>query len=288
VLTRNEAALIVAADGAVREVLGWDAEELVGLASTKLIHPEDQASAVGAWFDMLGEPGCARTWRGRYRAGDGTWQWVEATNTNHLDDPDDPRVVSSIVRVTVDEVTIEEELRARKQLISRLSDALPVGLFQIDADRNVTFTNDRLHSIIEATPAATADAQFASVFPEDRDRFESAVGRLARRGGRRPRSAIPHRHRRPRGANSGVSGEPQAPDRRHRNRDRRDRVPQRHHRQRATSTRAGTARQRRRADRLYESHGNVGAARHPVARARRTPGWSRDRVRRSRSLQAGQ
>lgn len=175
VLIRNEAALIVAANGAVREVLGWGAEELVGLASTKLIHPEDQASAVAAWFDMLGEPGCARTWRGRYRSGDGTWQWVEATNTNYLDDREDPRVVSSIVRVTVDEVTIEEELRARKQLLSRLSDALPVGLFQIDADRNVTFTNDRLHTIIEATPAASADAQFASVFSDDRDRFESAL-----------------------------------------------------------------------------------------------------------------
>lgn len=174
-LIRNDAALIVAAEGAVREVLGWSVDELVGLASTTLIHPEDQASAVGAWFDMLGEPGCTRTWRGRYRSGAGTWQWIEATNTNRLDELNDPKVVSSIIRVTIDEVTIEEELRARKQLLSRLSDALPVGLFQIDVSRHVTFTNDRLHAIIEAAPAATADAQFASVLSDDRDRFESAL-----------------------------------------------------------------------------------------------------------------
>jgi diguanylate cyclase (GGDEF)-like protein/PAS domain S-box-containing protein len=175
VLFRNEVAQIVAAEGAVREVLGWSADELVGLASTTLVHPEDQASAIGVWFDMLGEPGRTRTWRGRYRTGQGTWQWVEATNTNRLDDSDDPKVVSSIIRVTVDEVTIEEELRARKQLLNRLSDALPVGLFQIDLSRHVTFTNDRLHAIIETAPAATADAQFASVISDDRGRFESAL-----------------------------------------------------------------------------------------------------------------
>jgi diguanylate cyclase (GGDEF)-like protein/PAS domain S-box-containing protein len=174
VLIRNDVAVIVATEGPVQEVLGWAADELVGLASTTLIHPEDQSSAVGAWFDMLSEPGCTRTWRGRYRSGGGAWQWIESTNTNHLDD-DDPRVVSSIIRVTVDEVTMEEELRARKQLLNRLSDALPVGLFQVDVSRHVSFTNDRLHTIIEAAPAATADAQFASVLPEDRDRFESAL-----------------------------------------------------------------------------------------------------------------
>lgn len=175
VLIRNDAALIVAAEGAVREVLGWGADELVGLASTTLIHSEDQASAVAAWFDMLGQPGCTKTWRGRYRSSDGTWQWVEATNTNRLDDPDDPKVVSSIIRVSVDEVTTEEELRARKQLLSRLSDALPVGLFQIDVRRHVTFTNDRLHAIIEAPPAATADAQFVSVLSDDRGLFDYAL-----------------------------------------------------------------------------------------------------------------
>jgi diguanylate cyclase (GGDEF)-like protein/PAS domain S-box-containing protein len=174
VLIRNDVAVIVGTDGPVQEVLGWAAHELIGLASTSLIHPEDQASAVGAWFDMLSEPGCTRSWRGRYRSGDGSWLWIESTNTNHLDDHD-PRVVSSIIRVTVDEVTIEEELRARKQLLNRLSDALPVGLFQIDASRHVSFTNDRLHAIIEAPPAATADAQFASVFADDRERFDSAL-----------------------------------------------------------------------------------------------------------------
>jgi diguanylate cyclase (GGDEF)-like protein len=114
-------------------------------------------------------------WRGRYRARAGTWRWVESLNTNILDDPDDPRVKSSLRPVTVDQVGIEEELRSRKQLISRLSDSLPVGLFQIDLRRHLTFTNDRLHVIIQTPAAATTEAQFALVHPDDRDRLESAL-----------------------------------------------------------------------------------------------------------------
>src|SRR5262249_17884448 len=144
-LLRNDAALIVAVDGALDEVLGWAPEDLIGKPSTAFIPPEDPPSAGGAWVDMLGAPREGRTWRGRYRASDGSWRWVETVNENRLDDPDYPVVVSTMTPVTVDEVGVEEELRSRKQLLSRLSDALPVGIFQVDRDRHLTFTNDRLH-----------------------------------------------------------------------------------------------------------------------------------------------
>ena len=62
-----------------------------------------------------------------------------------------------------------------KQLISRLSDSLPAGLFQIDLRRHLTFTNDRLHVIIQTPAAATTEAQFAAVHPDDRDRLETAL-----------------------------------------------------------------------------------------------------------------
>jgi diguanylate cyclase (GGDEF)-like protein/PAS domain S-box-containing protein len=175
VLIRNELGLIVAAEGDVFEVLGWDAEELIDCSSTTLIHPEDQTSAIAAWLVMIESRGTTATWRGRYRSRAGTWRWVESMNTNHLDDPDEPRVTSALRAVTVEQVGIEEELRARKQLISRLSDSLPVGLFQIDLRRHITFTNARLHVIIQTPPAATTEAQFAALHPDDCDRLETAL-----------------------------------------------------------------------------------------------------------------
>lgn len=175
VLIRNEMGGIVAARGDVFGVLGWTADDILGQSSSTLIHPEDQASAISAWLSMIDAPGTSVAWRGRYRAHAGTWRWVESLNTNDLDDPDEPRVTSVLRVVTVDQVGIEEELRSRKQLISRLSDSLPVGLFQIDLRRHLTFTNDRLHVIIQTPAAATAEAQFAAVHPDDRERLDTAL-----------------------------------------------------------------------------------------------------------------
>ena len=173
--TRDAAAVITSVDDAMLDVLGWSPERLVGRPSTVFIHPEDQPSAIAAWFTMLSAPGDTRVWRGRYQGADGTWKWVETVNVNRLDNPDDPVVASTMSLVTPDQVGVEEELRARKELLSRLSDALPVGLFQIDAQQLITFTNDRLHSILGFPAAATAHAQFANVVPDDLIRLDAVL-----------------------------------------------------------------------------------------------------------------
>jgi len=173
--TRDAAGLITAADEAMTEVLGWSPDRLIGRPSTEFIHPEDQPSAIATWFMMLGAPGETKVWRGRYQGADGTWKWVETVNRNDLDDPDNPLVSSTMTLVAVDQVGVEEELRARKQLLTRLSDALPVGLFQIDGHRLIAFTNDRFHAIVGCPPAATAHAQFATVVPDDLRRLDEVL-----------------------------------------------------------------------------------------------------------------
>jgi len=60
-------------------------------------------------------------------------------------------------------------------MLSRLADALPDGIFQIDLQRNVMFTNDRLHAILASPPAATVDAQFAAVSEKDWECFDAAL-----------------------------------------------------------------------------------------------------------------
>ena len=77
--------------------------------------------------------------------------------------------------VTVEKVSLAEALRAREQLLTRLSDVLPIGVFQIDAAGTVTFANDQLSTIIGHSPSATVEAQFSTIDVNDRPRFLDAV-----------------------------------------------------------------------------------------------------------------
>jgi diguanylate cyclase (GGDEF)-like protein/PAS domain S-box-containing protein len=174
-IVRDAAAVIISVGEEITDVLGWLPGEFIGHPSTDFVHPEDQPSAVAAWFEMMEAPGVTRTWQGRYRASDGAWRWVESLNVSHLDDPQNPIVQTTMRLVAVDQVSVAEELRARKQLLSRLSDAMPIGMFEIAADRSVTFTNDRLHLILGHSASATIEAQFSNVVDEDRSDLETAL-----------------------------------------------------------------------------------------------------------------
>jgi diguanylate cyclase (GGDEF)-like protein/PAS domain S-box-containing protein len=172
-MTRDAVGVIMSVDDSIVEMLGWRPDQLVGSPSTTFLHPEDKASGIAAWLDMITSPGTTRLWRGRYQTADGLWRWVQTVNC--LEGSDNPVVVSMMTLVTVEQVGVEEELRTREQLLSRLSDALPVGLFQIDVARNVTFTNDRLHSIVGVPATATIEAQMSAVVANDRPILESAL-----------------------------------------------------------------------------------------------------------------
>ncbi len=172
---RDAAGVIIFVGTEMPDVLGWRPEELVGRPSTDFIHPEDQASAITAWFAMLDTGGDVGVWQGRYRSSDGSWRWIESTNVNRLNDESNPIVISVLRRVTVEKVSLTETLRAREQLLTRLSDVLPIGVFQIDAMRTVTFANDQLMRIVGHSPSATVEAQFSTIDVNDRQRFLDAV-----------------------------------------------------------------------------------------------------------------
>jgi diguanylate cyclase (GGDEF)-like protein/PAS domain S-box-containing protein len=174
-LVRNEAALITEVEESIVEILGWRPDQVLDSPPTALVHPDDLARAVAAWFSMIDAPGSTQTWRGRFRTADGGWCWIEAQNTNRLDDPDDPGIFTVIRRCEADSLDLEEELRAREELIARLTDALPVGVFQVDRDRRMLFTNGRLHHILGTPPVPDMASQFSAVADHDLRQLNEAV-----------------------------------------------------------------------------------------------------------------
>lgn len=173
-MQKDERSFVVGIDDALTQILGWSAEEMVGHRSIEFIHPDDHALAIDNWMEMLASPGPGRRVRLRHRRRDGSWVWFEVTNHNLLDDPSQERVVAEIVDIS-DEMAAHEELRAREQLLDRLAEAIPLGLFQVDAEGEIVYTNDRLHEIVGVKRAASVQAQMATLLDEDQAALKSAL-----------------------------------------------------------------------------------------------------------------
>jgi diguanylate cyclase (GGDEF)-like protein/PAS domain S-box-containing protein len=178
---KDEKSTIVAVDDALTQILGWSPEEMEGRRTLDFIHPEDHPLAIDNWMQMLALPGPGRRVRLRHQSKSGGWVWFELTNHNLLNDPDHSCVISEMVDIS-DEMETQEALRAREQLLDRLAETVPVGLFQIDADRQIVYVNDRLRAILGIDSATTVDEQLATVVAPDRAALEEALADVLDRG----------------------------------------------------------------------------------------------------------
>jgi diguanylate cyclase (GGDEF)-like protein/PAS domain S-box-containing protein len=180
-IEKDQRSFIVKTDDALTEILGWSAEELLGRRAIEFMHPDDHALAIDNWMEMLASPGPGRRVRLRHRHRNGSWVWFEVTNHNLLDDPDRKCVVGEIVDIS-DEMAAQEELRAREQLLDRLAEAIPLGLFQVDAAGAIVYTNDRLHEILGVQRVTRLEEQMASVVQSDQAALSAAMGDVLRSG----------------------------------------------------------------------------------------------------------
>ncbi len=178
---KDDTSTIISIDEAVTQILGWSPEEMEGRRLLDFIHPDDHRLAIDNWMQMLALSGPGRRVRLRHRTKDDNWVWFELTNHNLLADPEHGCVISEMVDIS-DEMAAQEALRAREQLLDRLAETVPVGLFQLDADRRIVYVNDRLREILGVDSATTVDAQLATVVPSDRATLEQALDRVLGEG----------------------------------------------------------------------------------------------------------
>jgi diguanylate cyclase (GGDEF)-like protein/PAS domain S-box-containing protein len=168
VMRKDRMGMILSVDAAATAILGWQADELVGHRTLEFIHPDDQERAVANWMELYGREGLSQRVRLRHRHKDGSWVWLEVTNHNRLEDPDDPCVLADYVDVS-DEVMALDALRDNERLLRRLTEALPVGVLYIAADGTVNYGNEHLASIVGVDWASTAEEQFAKAAGPHRD-----------------------------------------------------------------------------------------------------------------------
>ncbi|HWX95788.1 MAG TPA: diguanylate cyclase, partial [Solirubrobacteraceae bacterium] len=159
--------MIVKADGATSRMLGYAEGELVGHRSLEFIHPDDHALAIDNWLQMLAVPGPGRRVRLRHKRRDGSWIWLELTNHNLFHDAEYECAVSELV-------DISEEMAAH-ELVDRLARAVPVGLLQVNRERQIDYSNDRLHEILGVERTDSLDVLLARIAADDRKRLEGLL-----------------------------------------------------------------------------------------------------------------
>jgi diguanylate cyclase (GGDEF)-like protein/PAS domain S-box-containing protein len=149
-LLEDENAKVIESDDAFTEMFGYTPEELIGESVLDQIHPDDQGRAVEGWLTTLSTRRDQLT-RMRRRRKDGSWVWVDTTLHNYLNQADRNYVLVELIDVSA-EMAAQEALQEREELLRRLTDAMPVGLMQLDRDRNVVYHNARLEQILRTSP----------------------------------------------------------------------------------------------------------------------------------------
>lgn len=178
---KSESGVVLEIDEATTQMLGWTPEQIVGQSSLILVHPDDHERAVGSWLEMMSKPGSTARTRLRYQHADGRWLWIELTNTNLLDDPDEGVVVCECLDLT-DEMAAHEALRAREELLDRIAETIPIGLLQYDHERRIVYANERTTRICTGGTVSPNGDPFARMLPGDRQLLDELLDATMRDG----------------------------------------------------------------------------------------------------------
>jgi diguanylate cyclase (GGDEF)-like protein/PAS domain S-box-containing protein len=148
-LLEDEGARVLECDESFIQMFGYTPEELIGNSVLDQIHPDDQGRAVEGWLAVLATRRAQQT-RLRRRRKDGSWMWVDTTLHNFLNEPDRNYVLVELIDISA-EMSAQEALQEREELLRRLTDAMPVGLLHLDTDRRVVYNNARLLDILHGS-----------------------------------------------------------------------------------------------------------------------------------------
>jgi diguanylate cyclase (GGDEF)-like protein/PAS domain S-box-containing protein len=146
---------VIDCDESYLRMFGYSTEEVVGQPTFERVHPDDQARLIESWIAMIAT-GRVQMSRVRMRRGDGSWLWVDTTYHNFLHDEQHGYVLAECIDVSA-EMSAQEALQEREELLRHLLEEMPDGLLQLDSDCNVVYHNARLLEILH-TGVARAES----------------------------------------------------------------------------------------------------------------------------------
>lgn len=163
---------------AVRRVLGYEPDDLVGTNTFDYLHPDDVDAVRERFTETINSEGyTAGSVNYRFRAADDSWLWLESRMSNVADDRLDGYVVSS--RDITDRERAKQECRTLSTRLSELSATTSDVLWLFSGDwSELLFVNPAYESVFgQPTEAIEADPEafLAAIHPDDRPAVREAM-----------------------------------------------------------------------------------------------------------------
>ncbi|MGB3618241.1 MAG: PAS domain S-box protein, partial [Catalinimonas sp.] len=147
----SEVITIYEEDGTVRyvspsveRILGYRADELIGVRDAQYVHEESQAHYEGMYAALLAEPHQPHTVQMQFRRRNGEYVWLEATGKNLLHDPAIQGIVINSRDITERRLA-EREARMRGQM-QALSENSPDLITRVNQEGTFFYINPVIES----------------------------------------------------------------------------------------------------------------------------------------------
>jgi two-component system, cell cycle sensor histidine kinase and response regulator CckA len=131
----------------LKQVLGYDPNELAGRNAFLFVHPEDLASARRSLQQGLQDPGLRVTQELRFRRRDGSWCHVEVVGQNRLDDPQIAGVVLNTRDIT-QRKALEQAQRRLATAVEQAAETIVIA----DIKGTILYVNPAFEKITGYSP----------------------------------------------------------------------------------------------------------------------------------------
>jgi diguanylate cyclase (GGDEF)-like protein/PAS domain S-box-containing protein len=166
---------VLHADDGAAELLGWNPMDPDAGNAFELIHLDDRKTLIACFIGAQSARDRTDRGRARLRRADGTYLWTEVS-LRHVDDAAEPYTDIELIDISL-EMATHDRLVERERLLDRLTNALPIGVLQIDQHLGVRFSNAALATLTGVVQPEIVDDAFETVVDEDSDRLHETVER---------------------------------------------------------------------------------------------------------------
>lgn len=160
----------------IRQILGYEPEEMVGKNSFEFVHPEDLPQVVASFKELM-ETGGMKPVEFRFRHKNGSWCPLEAVGTNFLKNP----IVGGVVvnsRDSSDRRRAEEALRESEERYALAARAASDGLWDWNLQTSEIYFSPRWQAMLgyeEGVIGNQPEEWFSRLHAHDQEQLRSAI-----------------------------------------------------------------------------------------------------------------